>query len=180
MRFHSRVVNLGPVCPVLLALFLAGCGGQDLADLDEYAARIKSQKKSPIEPLPEFKTIEPFVFDADAVRSPFEPVAEETATDGQAAATGGLRPDLDRPKEELEAYALDSLRMVGTVFQSGTLWGLVRANDGTIHRVRNDNYMGKNFGKIARIAEDKIEVIEIIQDSTNAWRERPATLALAE
>lgn len=176
---RSRIVKARFVCAAFFFSLLGGCGGQDLADLQSWVTEVKSRPKGAIEPLPEFKTIEPFVFNASAVRSPFEPVAEETTTD-QGAATGGLRPDFDRPKEELEAYALDGLRMVGTVFQSGTLWGLVRANDGTIHRVRKDNYMGKNFGKIVRIAEDKIEVIEIIQDSTNAWRERPATLALAE
>ncbi|HLF95679.1 MAG TPA: pilus assembly protein PilP [Methylococcaceae bacterium] len=172
-------MNTRFVCAAFFVSLLSGCGGQDLADLQSWVVEVKNRPKGAIEPLPEFKTIEPFVFNAGAVRSPFEPVAEETTTD-QPAATGGLRPDFDRPKEELEAYALDSLRMVGTVFQSDTLWGLVRANDGTIHRVRKDNYMGKNFGRIVRIAEDKIEVIEIIQDSTNAWRERPATLALAE
>jgi type IV pilus assembly protein PilP len=167
------------VCTVIFTAMLTGCGGQDLSDLQSYVAEVKSRPKGPIEPLPEFKTVEPFVFNADAVRSPFEPVAEEITTE-QTATTGGIHPDFDRPKEELEAYALDSLRMVGTVLQADTLWGLVRANDGTIHRVRANNYMGKNFGKIVRIAEDKIELIEIIQDSTNAWRERPATLALAE
>lgn len=179
MFSRNRLMKVRFVCLAFFCSLLSGCGGQDLADLQSWVADVKSRPKGAIEPLPEFKTIEPFVFNAEAVRSPFEPVAEE-ATQDQATATGGLRPDLDRPKEELEAYALDSLRMVGTVFQSDTLWGLVRANDGTIHRVRKDNYMGKNFGKIVRIAEDKIEVIEIIQDSTNAWRERPATLALAE
>lgn len=176
---QCQMVKVRYLCAGFLFSLLSGCGGQDLADLQSWVAEVKSRPKGPIEPLPEFKTVEPFVFDADEVRTPFEAVAEETTAD-QGTATGGLRPDFDRPKEELEAYALDSLRMVGTVFQSGTLWGLVRANDGTIHRVRKDNYMGKNFGKIVRIAEDKIEVIEIIQDSTNAWRERPATLALAE
>jgi type IV pilus assembly protein PilP len=166
-------------CTAFFFSLLAGCGGQDLADLQNWVGEVKSRPKSAIEPLPEFKAVEPYVFDAAAVRNPFEPVVEEITTE-QAAATGGLVPDFDRPKEELEAYALDSLRMVGTVFQSDTLWGLVRANDGTIHRVRTHNYMGKNFGKIIRIAEDKIEVIEIVQDSTNAWLERPATLALAE
>lgn len=179
MVLQSRVPLGRLLCSALFFSILTGCGDQDLTDLQSWVTEVKSRPKGPIEPLPEFKTVEPFVFNAEIVRSPFEPVEEETTAE-QVAPTGGLRPDLDRPKEELEAYALDSLRMVGTVLQSGSLWGLVRANDGTIHRVRKDNYMGKNFGKIVRVAEDKIEVLEIIQDSTNAWRERPATLALAE
>lgn len=179
MLSRGRIMKARFVYMAMFSILLTSCGGQDIADLQAWVAKVKSQPKGAIEPLPEFKTVEPFVFNVDAVRSPFEPEAEETTTD-QTAATGGLRPDLDRPKEELEAYALDSLRMVGTVLLSEILWGLVRANDGTIHRVRQDNFMGKNFGKIVHISEDKIELIEIIQDSTNAWRERPATLALAE
>jgi type IV pilus assembly protein PilP len=70
--------------------------------------------------------------------------------------------------------------MVGTVNRQGSLWGLVKASDGTIHRVRVGNHMGKNFGKIVNIKEDLIELVEIIADSPGAWHERKATLDLAE
>jgi type IV pilus assembly protein PilP len=46
--------------------------------------------------------------------------------------------------------------------------------------VHAGNYMGRNFGKIIRIKEDQIELLEIIPDSPGAWRERKASLDLAE
>ena len=164
---------------VLLMAGLTGCGREDFADLKSYVAEVKARQKGAIEPLPEIKTVEPFVFNADELRDPFIQ-AEKIEPQEEAKAEGGLRPDTARPKEELESYELDTLRMVGTVNLNGVLWGLVKASDGTIHRVRTGNYMGRNFGKIIRIKEDQIELLEIIPDGTGSWRERKASLELAE
>jgi type IV pilus assembly protein PilP len=70
--------------------------------------------------------------------------------------------------------------MVGTVNLNSNLWGLIQANDGTIHRVRNGNYIGKHHGKIIRIMEDQVELLEIISDGPGAWRERQAAVKLSE
>jgi type IV pilus assembly protein PilP len=70
--------------------------------------------------------------------------------------------------------------MVGTLTNKKGLWGLVKAKDGTIHRVQVGHHMGQNFGKIIRILEDKIELMEIVPDKPGTWREQQASLALAE
>ncbi len=88
----------------------------------------------------------------------------------------GIQPDFNRRKEELESYALDTLRMVGILEQSGITWGLVKTKEGTIHRVKSGNYMGQNHGRIMQISEDKIEVSEIIQDGSGGYSERQASL----
>ena len=80
--------------------------------------------------------------------------------------------------EELENFELDGLRMVGTLQNSADFWGVVLDQEGTVHRVKVGNYMGKNFGRIINIAEDKIEVREIIGDAQGSWEERAASLAL--
>lgn len=168
---------------ILLALTVAAgltaCADDDLADLHSYVADVKSRQKSAVEPLPEIKTVEPFIFKGEDLRNPFIR-DEKTAPVEEAKAESGLRPDTTRPKEELESYELDSLRMTGTVYRDTVLWALVRANDGTIHKVRAGNYMGRNFGKILRIKEDQIELLEIISDTPGTWRERKASLDLAE
>jgi type IV pilus assembly protein PilP len=150
-----------------------------MADLQEYAEQVKARKPGPIEPLPEIKQVETFVFEPGDRRDPFvldeqsvEPVPPRTA--------GGIAPDPLRRKEELEQYSLDSLRMVGILEQEGTKWGLVVAPGGTLHRVRAGNYMGRNNGQITRVTENNIELIEIVSDGTNEWRERPAAIALRE
>ena len=91
----------------------------------------------------------------------------------------GIRPDTLRPREELENFELDSLRMVGTVRQEGVVWALLNAKDGTIHRVRVGNYLGKNYGKIVNILDNQIELVEIFADSSGAWRERKAAVGMA-
>lgn len=163
----------------MLAIGLTGCAGDDLTDLQAYVAEVKARQKGSVEPLPEVKTVEPFVFNAEDLRNPFviDEKAQETEEEKIASS---IRPDINRPKEELESYELDTLRMVGTVDWQGSLWGLVKATDGTIHRVRVGNHMGKNFGKIVNIKENLIELVEIISDSPGAWRERKASLDLAE
>jgi type IV pilus assembly protein PilP len=162
-----------------VAAGLSACAGDDLADLKSYVAEVKARQKSAVEPLPEIKTVEPFVFNAEDMRDPFVP-SEKAEQQEEVKAENGIRPDTARAKEELESYELDTLRFVGTVNLNNALWGLIRASDGTIHRVHAGNYMGRNFGKIIRIKEDQIELLEIIPDSPGAWRERKASLDLAE
>jgi type IV pilus assembly protein PilP len=158
---------------------IAGCSSDDISDLEKYVAEVKARPKSPIEPLPEIKTIEPFIFVSENLRNPFVAIEKTQETD-EAKVENGIRPDTARPREELESYELDSLRMVGTVDQNQMLWGLVKAVDGTIHRVKVGNHMGRNFGQIIRIKEDQIELLEIVPDSPGSWRERKAALDLAE
>jgi len=92
----------------------------------------------------------------------------------------GIRPNVTRRKEELEAYSLDTLRMVGTVLIENSKWALIKANDGTIHRVKKGNYMGRNYGEIIQILENRIELMEIVPDKPGSWREQQASLALTE
>ncbi|BBL72660.1 pilus assembly protein PilP [Methylogaea oryzae] len=157
---------------------LAGCGSSDLSDLQAYVAEIKSRQKGTVAPLPELKPATPFVFNTEDFRDPFGSAEREEHQ--ETAGGNGIRPDLNRPKEELESYALDSLRMVGTLAKGKVLWGLIKAPDGTIHRVRSGNYLGKNYGKVVSVSADRIDLVEIVADGANAWREQPASIALAE
>jgi type IV pilus assembly protein PilP len=165
--------------PWCLAIGLTACGSGDMTDLKSYVVEVKSRHRTAADPLPEVKTVEPFVFSGEELRDPF--VLDETGLEPEAERVeSSIRPDPTRPKEELESYELDSLRMVGTVNQQGVLWGLIKSSDGAIHRVRDGNYMGKNYGKIVSIKENLIELIEIVSENPGAWHERKASLDLAE
>jgi type IV pilus assembly protein PilP len=132
----------------------------------------------PIEPVP---PVSNFLFNPDGLRDPFRPIEKAIEhTTEKSVARNGIQPDFNRHKEELEEFSLDTLRMVGTVKMNGVLWGLIKANDGTIHRVRDGNYLGRNYGRILRIFQDKIEIMEIVPDQPGAWRENQATIALSE
>jgi len=167
-------------CVVVMAL-LVGCGNDDFSDLNRYISEVKARPKEPIKPLPEIKVIEPFTFKPEGLRDPFRPLEQPEQAEGVDIPTGsGIKPDTTRRKEELEAFPLDVLKMVGTIDMKSSLWGLIKADDGTVYRVKVGNYMGKNYGKIIRIVPDKIELMEILPDKPGTWREQLASIALTE
>ena len=169
-------------CILGSSLLVSGCGGNDFSDLQKYVQSVHARPKAAIEPLPETKIVETFIFEPDDLRDPFRAIEiSNEGKDVDTSGSGGIKPDTERRKEELEAYALDSLRMVGTLKDKNGLWGLIKAKDGTVHSVQVGNHMGQNFGQIMRILEDKIELMEIVPDAKpGTWKEQQAKLALAE
>lgn len=167
------------LCLGLAGCLLAACGSADMTDLQAYVQAVRQRPKAPIEPLPDIKVVEPFLFRPNAVRDPFE-LDEVLKEPEEVQVETGIRPDMLRPREELENFELDTLRMVGTVRQSGLVWALVGAKDGTIHRVRVGNYIGRNYGKVVNILDNQIELVEIYAESSGVWRERKAIIAMPD
>ena len=62
----------------------------------------------------------------------------------------------------------------------GSLYALVQDPDSGLHRVKEGNYVGRNFGKVTTITPNKLDVIEIVSDGQDGWVERPRTLVLRE
>jgi type IV pilus assembly protein PilP len=169
------------VSACLLTGLLSACGGSNTEDLRSYVEKVKAQQHPHIDPLPEFAPYETHLYQASGARDPFTPPANSAPKSKVAkAGSNGLAPDLNRPREPLEAEPLDSLRMVGTLERNGHAWALVRMSDSTIHRVKPGNYIGQNYGKITKITESEVDVTEIVPDGLGGWMERQATLALSE
>ncbi|MCK4840544.1 MAG: pilus assembly protein PilP [Methylococcales bacterium] len=180
-RLFQNQINIKLIVSCLCVFSLTACSNNDTSDLTQYIKSVKARPKGIIQPLPEIKIVEPFVFNPDGLRDPFKPVERIEEKDTLGLATGsGIRPDTSRRKEELEGYSLDTLRMVGTVIIDKGLWALIKASDGTIHRVQKGNHMGRNYGEIIRILDDRLELMEIVSDKPGSWREQQASLALAE
>jgi len=153
---------------------LTACSSAD----DELARFVEDTKKEPggrVEPLPEIKPYETFVYSASDLRSPFLP-----SSPGSGAGLAGVRPDQKRNREFLEQYSLDTLKMVGTLRLGGSIFGLVQTKDGLVHRVTTGNHIGQAEGKITEISPSKISLVEIVPDSLGGYMERPAALALNE
>ena len=165
---------------IVAALTLPACGSGQLTDLEEYVERVKAREPGPIEPLPEIKQVGTFVFEPGDRRDPFVMDGQSAELAPEAVSPSGIAPDPLRRKEELEQYALDRLKMLGSLQQSDVIWGLVKTPDGTLHRVRVGNYLGMNNGQITRISEEQIELTEIVSDGPNTWREREAAIALSQ
>ena len=169
--------SLGSVRVVLfLAAFglLAGCG-DDNSELRAKIDEIKAKPGGRIEPLPEVKPYETFAYAAADQRSPFEPGMPVTAN-----APNALRPDANRPREFLEQFSLDTMRMVGTLRLDGRNYGLVQTKDGLVHRVLPGNYLGQADGRITAIEEGQITLTEIVPDGVGGFIQRPAALALSD
>jgi type IV pilus assembly protein PilP len=87
---------------------------------------------------------------------------------------------MNRAKQPLEAYALESLKMVGVLKQKGEVFAIVKAPDNAIYRIKKGNYVGQNFGLVTAIGDTDVKLKEIVQDSGGDWAERDSTLTLQE
>lgn len=162
---------------VLSGLLLAGCASKDMSDLQAYVEEVKARPPSGISPAPEPVEVETYLYVANDRRDPFTP-DDAGAQPVEAEVASGLQPDLNRRKEELEFFPLDSLRMVGTLEQDQT-WALVKTREGTIHRVTEGNHMGRNYGRIIEITEDGIKLVELVKIGAG-YQEQEAQISLGD
>ncbi|MCA3000050.1 MAG: pilus assembly protein PilP [Rhodocyclaceae bacterium] len=170
ISFQHRQVQVA----VAVLLILGGCG-EGFSDLRSFVKESEKSVSRKIEALPQVKPFAPFAYEGFDLPDPFKPrklaIKQENA--------GANAPDLNRRKEPLEAFPLEQLRMVGTLYQSGTMFALVRA-ERTLYRVKKGNYLGQNFGLIVDITDSEIKLKEIVQDTAGDWAERESVLPLLE
>jgi type IV pilus assembly protein PilP len=157
-----------------LLLGLAGCGGSGMEDLEKFVAEAGRDMQGKIEPLPQVKVYEPFTYEAFNLPDPFKP--RKLAMSGG----GGLQPDLSRPKEPLESFSLETLKMVGVLSQKGITHAVIKTPENAVYHVHKGNYVGQNFGLITQISDSEVTLREIVQDSAGDWSERTSTLTLQE
>lgn len=153
---------------------LAACSGQ--GDLHEWVAQVKARKGAPLPALPVVKTFETFLYQDQDRRDPFEPAPPEA----NAQTAAGPHPDQNRPREPLEAFPLDSLKMVGTIGAKGSVEGLVKDPQGVIHQVRVGDYMGQNYGHVTQVTASEVDVVELVPNGSGGWMERDASVALGD
>ncbi len=160
------------LCVALLGL---GACANDLDELKQKITEIKARPGERIEPLPEIKPYEAFKYDASGERSPFIPSASAKSNLATSA-----RPDVQRPREFLEQFPLDTLQMVGTLQLQGRNFALLQGKDGLVHRVQAGAYIGQADGRVTSITNNKVSVIELVPDGLGGYIERPAALSLKE
>lgn len=158
---------------VVLCGLLSACG-DGRGDLEKWVAEVKAKPAPPLEPLPVMQQFETFEYTAQNMRDPFD-----QAFSGEGAGSGP-RPDPGRRKQTLEMFALDSLKMVGTLGSGKNLVALVMAPDKVTYRVQPGVYMGQSDGRVTAVYEDRIELVELVPDGAGGWLERPAKLALED
>ncbi|HRK77260.1 MAG TPA: pilus assembly protein PilP [Thiobacillus sp.] len=162
------------LAPVILVLGLAGCSGGSMDDLQTFVAETGRDMQGKIEPLPQVKVYEPFTYNAFDLPDPFK--SRKLSTGGG----GGMQPDFNRPKEPLEVFSLETLKMVGALSRQGVIHAVIKTPDNAIYHVKKGNYVGQNFGLVTQIDDSQISLREIVQDSAGDWSERASTLNLQE
>lgn len=179
---YSRVPQrwLSVFCATFLGISLAGCSGDKLEDLRSYVEQTKAKSGGRIEPLPEVKPFETYVYKTDGRISPFEQSRAILAPLQVASSLQALQPNTNRRKEPLEGFPLEGLRMVGTLGRGAGIWAVIKAPDGIVYRVTQGNYIGQNNGRILRVSEQKVELTELVPDGLGAWKEHQTSLDLAE
>ena len=161
---------------VVSTLVLASCSGGEFSDLKEFVDQSGQGLRGRVDALPQVKAYEPMTYNAFDLPDPFRPRKIEP----EKGSGSGPSPDLNRRKEALEGYPLESLKMVGTLERANQRWALIKTPDNNLYRVRRGNYLGQNFGVIAMISEASINLKELIQDTTGSWSERTSNLQLLE
>ena len=180
---HGRALRLLGAA-ALLAL-IAGCSA-DKSDLEKFVHDERAKPGGAIEPLPTPRVFDTFSYKPGERRSPFK--VDLTGTALARAGRGsndtgggeGIQPDRDRPREYLEDFPLDALKMVGHIELKGTTYALVKDSDNAVHRVKVGNYMGQNHGKIVNLSETEIRISEIVSDGKGGYVSRDTSLSLGQ
>ena len=176
-RATTTLLRLAGVMALLP--WLASCADSGLSDLDAFMEEKRARPGGAIEPIPSFRAYEAFAYAATKTRSPFDRPADIRRL-AALSSRAALRPDMNRPKEYLERFTLDSLMMVGSLERSGQDWTLIQDPDGGIHRVQVNHFLGRDHGRVVEMGATFVAVIEIVPDGTEGgWVERPRTIELS-
>jgi type IV pilus assembly protein PilP len=163
----------------LLGAFLAGCGGEQ-GELQEWMEQQRREAKPNVEPLSAPKKFTPQAYVALTGVEPFSTQKLTVALKQETRQPNSLlAAEINRRKEPLEAYPLDSMTMVGSVVKGGRPYALLKV-DNLLYQVKSGDYLGQNYGRITKISETDVALREIVQDAAGEWIERPGALQLQE
>ncbi|MES3015910.1 MAG: pilus assembly protein PilP [Pseudomonadota bacterium] len=171
--------NLKTALVVAVLAALSGCA----ADQDELRAWMDQQKREVrpnVPPLSPPKRFDPQPYTEAAAVEPYSVQKLAVALKQEARQPNSLfAGEMNRRKEPLEAYPLDSVSMVGSVARANRPFALLKI-DNLLYQVKVGDYVGQNYGKIVKITETEVTVREVIQDAAGEWIERPTSLQLQD
>ena len=163
----------------LAVALLAACSGEQ-EELQQWMEQQKREVKPSVQPLTPPKKFDPQPYASSDGVEPFSPQKLTVALKQESRQPNSvIAAEYNRRKEPLEAFPLDSMRMVGSVVKDGHTYALLRV-DNLLYQVKPGDYLGQNYGKITRITETGVSLREIVQDAAGEWIERPSALQLQE
>jgi type IV pilus assembly protein PilP len=167
------------VALALTVLSLQGCAA-DQDELQQWMEQERRQARPSVAPLTPPKKFIPQAYVALSNVEPFSTQKLTVALKQEARQPNSLlAAEINRRKEALEAYPIDSMSMVGSVVRGGRPYALLRV-DNLLYQVKPGDYLGQNYGKITKISETDVTFREIVQDAAGEWIERMSALQLQE
>jgi type IV pilus assembly protein PilP len=164
---------------MLVAIGGWGCSA-DQDELTQWMDQQRREVKPNVAPLSPPKKFNPQAYLALANIEPFSAQKLSVALKQQERQPSSLLAgEINRRREPLEAYPLDSMTMVGSVVRTGRPYALLRV-DNLLYQVKQGDYLGQNYGKIMKISETDVALREIVQDAAGEWIERMSALQLQE
>ena len=162
-----------------IAVVTAGCSGEQ-EELAQWMEQQRREVKPDVPPLSPPKKFNPQSYVALTGVEPFSTQKLSVALKQEARQPNSLlSAEINRRREPLEAYPLDSMTMVGSVVRTGRPYALLKV-DNLLYQVKPGDYLGQNYGKITKISETGVSLREIVQDAAGEWIERTSALQLQE
>jgi type IV pilus assembly protein PilP len=177
----NRTLRLARIAALALPMLavLAGCTGSQ-EELQQWIDQQRREVKPNVPPLSAPKKFIPQPYLAGNAVEPFSAQKLTVAIKQEARQSNSLlAAEINRRKEPLEAYPVDSMSMVGSVTKQGRPYALLKV-DNLLYQVKTGDYLGQNYGKITKITETDISFREIVQDAAGEWIERTSSLQLQE
>ncbi|MGB3725070.1 MAG: pilus assembly protein PilP [Glaciecola sp.] len=169
-----RILVVTSVCVTLM-----GCGS-NIDDLIVYTQQVKANTQISIEPYPEFAALPSVSYEASNLRSPFR----RSITNASQQAQAIEKPDCkqlnqNRRQQPLEQYGLDALEMSGVFTSNGRKYALIKANDGSLHKITTGAYIGLFHGRVKQIKNQQILITEMLPDGAGCYKSKEATLSMS-
>ena len=157
---------------------LSGCGA-NIDDLIIYTEQVRANTKVNIEEYPEFTPLPNVSYSSNSLRSPFLRSRTEQVADTLVERPNCQQPNPNRSKHALESFGLDGLQMAGVFTTNGVKFALIKANDGSLHKVTYGSYVGLFSGRVTAINNTQILIEEMLPDGAGCWKSKQATLTIA-
>ncbi len=176
-----RTIPLGGMLVLTLALGACTSSGQD--ELQAWMQSERNSIRPSVAPIPEPTKFVPQAYEGERLTPPFSSDKLASVLRGSQSTpvvnSALIEPELNRRKQPLEAFPLDTMSLVGSLNRGGQLVALVKVG-GLLYQVKPGSYLGQNYGRVTRISEQDVVLREIVQDSAGEWTERAAALQLQE
>ena len=165
----------------ILPILLSACSNSSVQEVNARMDKIAQETPIPKLDIGKHKDFTPFSYDQKSKPDPFNPIKlQSLLAKMNPGSAHGIKPDLDRRREALESFPLDTLKMVGTITQGNQKYALIQMDGKGVMQIKAGNYVGQNYGLVTKVADDQVSIKEIVLDSAGDWTERLTKLELQE